>query len=157
MGLMDKVKDKAAQATEMAKDAAQKGQAKLNEVQSLKGTDGMLRDLGAAYYAAQTGRATPSTESEMTQLITALQTHESQNGALTLAPTTSAAGPTATPTVAPTYVQGGASAPPTAQPAGSPMPSAAPAAAASSTPPPPPPAAADPTSPPPPPPTAQTI
>ncbi len=62
MGLLDKVKDKATQATEMAKDAAAKGQAKLDEAQAKKAADGMLRDLGAAFYATKTGRATPTTD-----------------------------------------------------------------------------------------------
>jgi hypothetical protein len=131
MGLLDKVKDKATQATEMAKDAAAKGQAKLDDAQSKKAADGMLRDLGAAFYATQTGRATPATEADMQRLVSALQQHESEHGALTLAPESSAAAPTAAPTAAP--------------------------GDAAATPPPPPPKAADPSSPPPPPPTAQTL
>jgi hypothetical protein len=134
MGLLDKVKDKATQATEMAKDAAAKGQAKLDDAQSKKAADGMLRDLGAAFYATQTGRATPATEADMQRLVSALQQHESEHGALTLAPESSAAAPTAAPTAA-----------------------AGAAAAAAPPPPPPPPKAADPSSPPPPPPTAQTL
>ena len=133
MGLLDKVKDKATQATEMAKDAAAKGQAKLDEAQSKKAADGMLRDLGAAFYATQTGRTTPTTEADMQRLVSALQQHEAEHGALTLAPESSAAAPTAAPTAA----------------AGD--------AAAAPPPPPPPPKAADPSSPPPPPPTAQTL
>jgi hypothetical protein len=131
MGLLDKVKDKATQATEMAKDAAAKGQAKLDDAQSKKAADGMLRDLGAAFYATQTGRATPATEADTQRLVSALQQHESEHGALTLAPESSAAAPTAAPTAAP--------------------------GDAAATPPPPPPKAADPSSPPPPPPTAQTL
>jgi hypothetical protein len=130
MGLLDKVKAQATAATEMAKDAAAKGQAKMNEAQAKKAADGMLRDLGAAYYATETGRSTPATDSEMTQLVTSLQSHESEHGQITLAPESAAAAPTAAP-------------------AGDG--SAAPA-------PPPPPKAADPSSPPPPPPpTAQTL
>jgi hypothetical protein len=130
MGLLDKVKAQATAATEMAKDAASKGQAKLEEVQSKKGADGMLRDLGAAYYATRTGRATPTTESDIERLVAAISTHETEHGPVTLAAETPAAAPTAAP-------------------AGSPA-----------SPPPPPPAAADPASPPPPPPpppTAQTL
>ena len=97
MGLLDKVKDKATQATEMAKDAAAKGQAKLDDAQSKKAADGMLRDLGAAFYATQTGRATPTTEADMQRLVSALQQHEAEHGALTLAPESSAAAPTAAP------------------------------------------------------------
>ena len=127
MGLLDKVKAQATAATEMAKDAAAKGQAKMNEAQAKKAADGMLRDLGAAFYATKTGRATPTTDDEIAQLVTALQAHESEHGQITLAAESAAGAPTAAP-------------------AGAPAP-----------PPPPPPQAADPASPPPPPPTAQTL
>src|SRR5580658_923290 len=113
MGLLDKVKAQATAATAVAKDAAQKGQAKLEEVQSKKGADGMLRDLGAAFYATKTGRATPSTDADIDRLVAALQSHESEHGALTLAPESAAAAPTAT-TFAP---------PPTASSPTSPTPS----------------------------------
>src|SRR5580698_3892134 len=102
MGLLDKVKAQATAATAVAKDAAQKGQAKLDEVQSKKAADGLLRDLGAAYYATKTGRATPSTEADIDRLVTALQAHESEHGSLTLAPESAAAGPTATTSGPPT-------------------------------------------------------
>jgi hypothetical protein len=127
MGLLDKVKAQATAATEMAKDAAAKGQAKMNDVQAKKAADGMLRDLGAAFYATKTGRSTPTTDTDIAQLVTALQAHESEHGQITLAPESAAAAPTATP------------------------------AGDESAAPPPPPTAADPSSPPPPPPTAQTL
>ena len=129
MGLLDKVKAQATAATEMAKDAAAKGQAKLDEAQAKKAADGMLRDLGAAFYATKTGRATPTTDADIERLVAALQAHESEHGPITLAPESPAAAPTAAP------AGDGAAAPP----------------------PPPPPQAADPASPPPPPPTAQTL
>jgi len=97
MGLLDKVKAQAAVATEMAKDAAQKGQAKLDEVQSKKGSDGMLRDLGAAFYATKVGRATPSTEPDIERLVAAIGVYESTHGTITLAAETPAAAPTAAP------------------------------------------------------------
>jgi hypothetical protein len=147
MGLLDKVKAQATAATAVAKDAAQKGQAKLDEVQSKKGADGMLRDLGAAFYATKTGRATPSTDSDIDRLVTALQTHESEHGALTLAPESAAAAPTATTST--TFAP-----PPTAAEPGSPPPSSPTADTASAPPPAP---AASPGSPPPPPPSARTI
>jgi hypothetical protein len=128
MGLLDKVKAQATAATEMAKDAAAKGQAKMNDAQAKKTADGLLRDLGAAYYATQTGRATPTTEADIGHLVAALQAHESEHGQITLAPETAAAAPTAAPADG-----------------------SAPAA------PPPPPQATDPATPPPPPPTAQTL
>ena len=102
MGLLDKVKAQATAATVMAKDAAQKGQAKLDEVQAKKAADGMLRDLGAAVYATKTGRATPTTDSDIDRLVAALETHESEHGPLVLAPESAAAAPTATAAGAPT-------------------------------------------------------
>lgn len=129
MGLLDKVKATAATATEAAKDAAAKGQAKLDEAQAKKAADGMLRDLGAAFYATKVGRSTPATDSEVDRLVAALQKHESEHGQIPLAPESSAGAPTAAP------AGDGTSAPA----------------------PPPPPQAADPKSPPPPPPTAQTL
>jgi hypothetical protein len=101
MGLLDKVKAQASAATEMAKDAAQKGQAKLDEVQSKKSADGILRDLGAAFYATKMGRSTPTTEADIDRLVAALQAHETEHGASTLAPESPAAAPTAAPTAPP--------------------------------------------------------
>ena len=101
MGLLDKVKATAATATEAAKDAAAKGQAKLDEAQAKKAADGMLRDLGAAFYATKTGRATPTTDADIERLVAALQDHESAHGTLTLAPESAAAAPTAAPADAP--------------------------------------------------------
>jgi hypothetical protein len=131
MGLLDKVKAQASAATAVAKDAAQKGQAKLDEVQSKKGADGMLRDLGAAFYATKTGRATPSTDSEIERLVGALQAHESEHGALTLAPESAAAAPTATTSTttnsfgsAPTAATPGSQPAPTASPGSGPPPTA---------------------------------
>jgi hypothetical protein len=97
MGLLDKVKQTAATATEAAKDAAAKGQAKIDEVQAKKSADAMLRDLGAAYYATKAGRATPTTDSEIERLVAALEAYESEHGQLTLAPESGAAAPTAAP------------------------------------------------------------
>ena len=128
MGLLDKVKAQATAATAVAKDAAQKGQAKLDEVQSKKGADSLLRDLGAAFYATKTGRATPSTDSDIDRLVAALQTHESEHGAFTLAPESAAAAPTATATTtnfgpAPTATTTNFGPAPTAADPGSPPPS----------------------------------
>jgi hypothetical protein len=96
MGLLDKVKQQATAATEMAKDAAAKGQAKIDEAQAKKAAEGMLRDLGAAFYATKSGRSTPTTDSDIERLVAALQEYESEHGPLTLAPESAAAGPTAT-------------------------------------------------------------
>src|SRR5258707_13707521 len=97
MGLLDKVKAQATAATEMAKDAAAKGQAKMNEAQAKKAADGMLRDLGAAFYATKTGRSTPTTDAEMERLVAAPPAPESAHGQITLPPAPAAAAPAAAP------------------------------------------------------------
>jgi hypothetical protein len=143
MGLLDKVKATAATATEAAKDAAAKGQAKLDEVQAKRAADAMLRDLGAGYYAMKTGRTTPTTDAEMERLVSALRDHEDQHGPITLAPESPAAAPTASPVGTDQGGDAGAG--------------GGPGSSASSSAPPPPPQAAGPASPPPPPPKAQTL
>ena len=142
MGLMDKVKQQATAASVMAKDAAQKGQTKLGEVQSKKSADATLKDLGAAYYATRTGRATPTTEADNERLVTTLQAHQREHGALTLAPESTAGNPTVSPD-GPPMASSPTTPPPTAA-----SPSSSPPSPASTV---------DPSSPPPPPPTAQTI
>jgi len=123
MGLLEKVKAQATAATEMAKDAAAKGQAKLDEAQAKKAAEGMLRDLGAASYATKTGRATPTTDADSDRLVAALQQHESEHGPVRLAPESAAGGPTATPTG---NGASGASAPPPSKAADSDSPPPAP-------------------------------
>ena len=84
MGFLDKVKVQAATATAAAKEAAQKGQAKLDDLQSKRAADALLRDLGAATYAKRTGRATDSVDAEIERLVTALNEHESTHGPISL-------------------------------------------------------------------------
>jgi hypothetical protein len=81
MGFLDKVKEQAAAAQVMAKEGAHKAQAKIDEVQSKRGADAQLRDLGAAYYAQQTGRGDGS---DIPRIVAALQAHEEANGPLNL-------------------------------------------------------------------------
>lgn len=84
MGLMDRVKEQAATATAAAKDAAQKGHAKLDELQAKRVADALLRDLGAAVYSQQAGHGTPSSQDDVDQLIAALKEHEEANGPIDL-------------------------------------------------------------------------
>jgi len=53
MGLMDKVKQQAEQALTKAQQGVAQGQAKLDEVQTKRQADALLRDLGAAYFSAE--------------------------------------------------------------------------------------------------------
>jgi hypothetical protein len=89
MGLLDKVKESAAQATALAKDAAQKGQAKLDEVQAKRAADALLRDLGAAAYAEKVGRGGPTTTADIDRILARLDEHERQHGQIDLTLTTS--------------------------------------------------------------------
>jgi len=84
MGLMDRVKSQAATATAMAKDAAQKGQAKIDEIQAKRAADGMLRDLGAIVYGQRTGRASATGEADADRLVQSLQAHEQEHGRIDL-------------------------------------------------------------------------
>lgn len=84
MGLLDKVKESAAQASAVAKDAAQKGQARLDAIQAKRAADGLLRDLGAAAYAEKAGRAGPDNAASIDRLLAALEQHERENGQIDL-------------------------------------------------------------------------
>jgi hypothetical protein len=84
MGLLDKMKEGAAQATAAAKDAAQKGQAKLDSMQSKRASDGLLHDLGAAAYAEKTGRAGANNSADIDRILAALEQHERDNGQIDL-------------------------------------------------------------------------
>ena len=53
MGLMDKMKEQAAQALNKAQQGVGQGKAKIDEAQAKHQWDALLRDLGAAVYAEQ--------------------------------------------------------------------------------------------------------
>lgn len=88
MGLLDRMKEQAvtatASATAKAKDAAQKGQAKLDSMQAARAADQLLRELGAAVFAERTGRAGPDTEATIQRTLEALQAHEREHGPIDL-------------------------------------------------------------------------
>lgn len=92
MGFLDKMKEQAAVATTVAKDAAAKGQAKLEDAQAKRAADGIFRDLGVAVYAQRTGRASGASAADVDRLVAALARHEEQHGTLTLTFESPAAG-----------------------------------------------------------------
>ncbi|NNN00810.1 MAG: hypothetical protein HKL86_03145 [Acidimicrobiaceae bacterium] len=79
---MDKVKEQASVAAAAAKDAAQKGQAKVEEVQAKRAADGVLRELGLAVYFQATDRVTPNLESDVARYVETLRAYEAEHGAL---------------------------------------------------------------------------
>ncbi|HUY07635.1 MAG TPA: hypothetical protein VMU99_10280 [Acidimicrobiales bacterium] len=82
MPLFDKVKAQATQLAQKAQEAGKAGQSKLEDVQARRRADGLLRDLGAATYAEQSGRATDDTHAEIERLMGELSAHEAEHGPL---------------------------------------------------------------------------
>ena len=74
MGIMDKAKTLAQQ----TKDSATAGMAKLDQSQSGRKADGMLRSLGLAVLAERTGRGTGDTSAQINQMLSDLSAHETQ-------------------------------------------------------------------------------
>jgi hypothetical protein len=87
MGFLDKAKQQASQLAQKAQEGVKTGQAKLDQVQSKKREDALLRDLGAAFFAEKTGRGTAETAGEIEQLLSELRSHESEAGTISTAPT----------------------------------------------------------------------
>jgi len=82
MGFMDKMKEQAAVVTAVAKDTAQKGQTKVEEVQAKRAADDVLRQLGLAVFLEQTGRGDGTTESSITSHVETLKEYEAEYGDL---------------------------------------------------------------------------
>jgi hypothetical protein len=80
MGFLDKVKEQAGTLANTVNDTVNKGQASMDQSQSRKHADGLLRDLGALVYARDTGRGGETTDADITRLMTDLQAHEAQGG-----------------------------------------------------------------------------
>ncbi len=80
MGLMDKVKEQAAAAASVAKDVAQKGQAKVDELQARRAADGVLRDLGLTVYLTKVGRGSPNAESDIDGYVETIREYENEHG-----------------------------------------------------------------------------
>lgn len=84
MGLLDKVKTQAASATAVAKDAAQRGQAKLDAIQARRAADILLRNLGAVVYAQRSGRGAPTADADAERIVASLEAHEAEHGPIDL-------------------------------------------------------------------------
>lgn len=82
MGFMDKMKEQAAVVTAVAKDTAQKGQAKVGEVQAKRAADEVLRQIGLAVYLERTGRGSETTEASVKAKISTLEEYEVEFGPL---------------------------------------------------------------------------
>jgi hypothetical protein len=75
MGFLDK-------ATAKLQEATKATQVKLDDVSAKRGSDKLLRDLGAWYYASRTERGGANADAEVERLIGELQAHEAEHGPL---------------------------------------------------------------------------
>src|SRR5215469_6199198 len=84
MGLMDRVREQAAQVAQRTaqatQEAAHQGRAKLDQAQAKRRADAMFRDLGAAVYAERTGRGGTDTADKIERLVKALSEQEASQG-----------------------------------------------------------------------------
>ena len=84
MGLMDRVREQAAQVAQRTaqatQEAAHQGRAKLDQAQAKRRADAMFRDLGAAVYAERTDRGGTDTADKIERLVKALSEQEASQG-----------------------------------------------------------------------------
>lgn len=79
MGLMDKLKVQAEQVAVKAQQGTAQMQTKFDAVQAKRAADGLLRDLGAAYYAEQ---RQGGSHDAVDEALAALDLHESQTASV---------------------------------------------------------------------------
>jgi hypothetical protein len=80
MGLMDRVKEQAAQLAQKGQEVAHEGKIKYDQAQAKRRADAMFRELGAAVYADRTGRASADTAAKIERLVKALSEQEASQG-----------------------------------------------------------------------------
>jgi hypothetical protein len=80
MGLMDRVREQAAQLAQKTQEAAQEGRVMLDQAQARRRADAMFRDLGAAVYAERTGRGGTDGAAKIDRLVKALSRQEAEQG-----------------------------------------------------------------------------
>ena len=76
MGFLDKVKAQATVLADKAQTGVQQGQTKLQEMQSGKQADHLLRDLGAYVFLSERGRNQPDSEAKVAGLMAQLDALE---------------------------------------------------------------------------------
>src|SRR5262249_23436145 len=84
MGLMDRVREQAAQVAQrtaqVTQEAALQGKAKLDQAQAKRRADAMFRDLGAAVYAERTGRGGTHPRARLVRRVPTLRKQEAGQG-----------------------------------------------------------------------------
>jgi hypothetical protein len=115
MGFLDKAREAAAQATVKAQQGMAQGQAKIDELQTKRQADALVRELGAAYFAQQRRGGSPEA---VAAALAAVDAHVAANGPLDAG----SAGSTGTGWSAGPKTYGGASTAPPATPNPTPPP-----------------------------------
>ncbi len=80
MGLMDRVKAQATVLAQKTQETAREGMARLDQATAQRHADALLRNLGALYYAEQTGRGAPDSADQIARLVSEISAHEAENG-----------------------------------------------------------------------------
>jgi hypothetical protein len=91
MGFMDKVKAQATVLADKAQTGVQQGQVKLQEMQSGKQVDHVLRELGALVFLQERGRAQPDSAAQVAGLMGQLDAFEAAGTPVTATPEPDAA------------------------------------------------------------------
>ena len=86
MGFMDKVKAQATVLADKAQTGVQQGQVKLQEMQSGKQVDHVLRELGALVFLQERGRAQPDSAAQVAGLMGQLDAFEAAGTPVTATP-----------------------------------------------------------------------
>jgi hypothetical protein len=84
MGLMDKVKAQATVLADKAQTGMQQGQTKLQEMQTGKQVDHLLRELGAYVFLSERGRPQPDGEARVATIMGQLDALEAAGTAVTV-------------------------------------------------------------------------
>ena len=86
MGLMDKVKAQATVLADKAQTGLQQGQTKIQEMQTGKQVDHLLRELGAYVFLSERNRTQPDSESKVAGIMSQLDTLEAAGMPVTITP-----------------------------------------------------------------------
>ncbi len=86
MGLMDKVKAQATVLADKAQTGMQQGQTKLQEMQTGKQVDHLLRELGAYVFLSERNRAQPDGEAKVATIMGQLDALEAAGTPVTVSP-----------------------------------------------------------------------
>ena len=91
MGLLDKVKAQATVLADKAQTGVQQGQVKLQEMQSGKQVDHLLRELGAYVFLSERNRNQPDSEARVAGLMAQLDALEAAGSPVSVTPEPAAA------------------------------------------------------------------